>query len=439
MTGGPRAFPVGRLGPWLAAIGLAALLAPSLLASERFPPPEFDNHHLPVTATPAPRAGVLDHVDVLVLAACLGLAAYLALKRRSRRELAALAIFSIVYFGFWRRGCICPVGSLQNVSLAFSDGSYAIPATVLAFFLLPLVFALFFGRVFCAAVCPLGMAQDVVALRPLAIPRWIERALRLFAFAYLGLAVLFVATGAGFVVCRYDPFVGFYRRTGSLEMILAGVIILLIGVFIARPYCRFLCPYGVLLGWFSRLAWRHAAITPAECIRCRLCEESCPFGAINAPAEWSGLARGAGKRGLAVTLALVPLLAAGGAWAGSRLALPLSRCHATVQLAESVWKENAGEVREPSVAGEAFRATGRPVDQLYREALDVRHRFAVGSALFGAFMGLALGAQLVAASVRRRRADYEPDRTLCLSCGRCFLSCPIERERLKKLKAPGAA
>ena len=46
-----------------------------------------------------------------------------------------------------------------------------------AFFLLPLIFALFAGRVFCAAVCPLGAAQDIVLLRPIKVPNWLAHCL----------------------------------------------------------------------------------------------------------------------------------------------------------------------------------------------------------------------------------------------------------------------
>ncbi len=47
-------------------------------------------------------------------------------------------------------------------------------------------------------------------IRPVAVPGWLESGLRLFAYAYLGAAVLFAATGSAFIICRYDPFVGFF-------------------------------------------------------------------------------------------------------------------------------------------------------------------------------------------------------------------------------------
>ena len=60
--------------------------------------------------------------------------------------------------------------------------------------------------------------------------------------------------------------------------------------------------------------------------------------------------------------------------------------------------------------------------------------FALGGALFGAFIGLVIGGKLLALSVKRRRTDYEADRASCLACGRCYSYCPKEHERLKQKK-----
>ena len=100
----------------------------------------------------------------------LALAAWLVLKTRSRRYVVILAIACLVYFGFVRDGCICPIGSIQNVTTAMVDPSYAIPYFVIGIFMLPMVAALFFGRVFCSGVCALGSIQELVLLKPLEVP-----------------------------------------------------------------------------------------------------------------------------------------------------------------------------------------------------------------------------------------------------------------------------
>jgi len=56
-------------------------------------------------------------------------------------------------------------------------------------------------------------------------------------------------------------------------------------------------------------------------------------------------------------------------------------------------------------------------------------------AWLGAWVGLVLGVKLVTLSIRRRRQDYQPDRSGCFSCGRCFWYCPEEQIRLGLIEA----
>lgn len=197
----------------LVAVVLAMLLGAASLATaeERFPPPDFTDHELPVTTTPAARSLAFEYLDVAFLAVALGLASWLAIKRRSRRGLVLLAAVSLLWLGFWRQGCVCAIGSIQNVALALADPGYAIPLAVLAVFALPLLASLYFGRTFCAAVCPLGALQELTLLKPVKVPAWLEHGLGLLPFVYLGAAVLLAATGTTFIICEYDPYVGFFR------------------------------------------------------------------------------------------------------------------------------------------------------------------------------------------------------------------------------------
>lgn len=394
----------------------------------RFAPPDFQTDYgLPDLYTPPP-PDTSAFWDVFFLFAALAVATWLVLKSRSRRGLFLLAIVCMAYFGFWRKGCICPVGSLQNVSAGIFLPDVGVSVAVVLIFLLPLVFALFFGRVFCASVCPLGAIQELVAIRPIRISSSLERALGLFKYVYLGVAVLGVATGAGFLVCRYDPFVGLYRLGHSFNMLLAGGVMLFIGVFVARPYCRFLCPYGVLLGWMSRFSKWHLDIAPqGKCVDCRLCESSCPYNAMDMPTPLhlmenpeAGL-----KRTRNLTL-LVPVIVLAGALAGYLFREPLARIHPTVQLSERIAAEDLGLFQEEILESETFRTSNTTVAQLHEEAIALRTKFAWGGALLGGFLGLVISLKLVGLSVVRKRTVYEPHRETCFSCGRCYPYCPVE-------------
>ncbi|MEI7437925.1 MAG: 4Fe-4S binding protein, partial [bacterium] len=312
---------------------MVLLLFATLSASgeNRFPKPQIGGGYtMPSATEPAARSLQLEALDVAVLALALSLAAWLVLKQRSRRGVFLLGLFCLLYFGFWRKGCVCSVGAIQNVTLWAFDGGYVLPLSAAAFFILPLIFSLLFGRVFCAAVCPLGAIQDLTVLFPVRIPAWLSRVLGLFPYIYLGLAVLLAGAGISYLICRFDPFVAFFRFGGEFPMVIAGVLLLLIGVFVARPYCRFLCPFGVLLNWTSRLSKWHVTITPDECVKCRLCENACPFEAIQmANAGQPVESRAVGVKRLTYLLCLLPVLILTCGWAGSRLDLSLARLDAT--------------------------------------------------------------------------------------------------------------
>ncbi|MCB9881879.1 MAG: 4Fe-4S binding protein [Planctomycetes bacterium] len=242
-----------------------------------------EGYQTPEVQRPLPRPPWREVLDVSLLVTSLALASYLVLKRRSRLGIFALTIGCLAWFGFVREGCVCPIGAIQNVALALSDASYTVPIVLIVIFFTPLLFALFFGRVFCGGICPLGAIQEVVLLRPIQVPRRLDRALSLFKWIYLALAVWFVlrpAVDRDFVICRFDPFVSMFRGTGFLHLFLIGGGLLLLGTVVGRPYCRYLCPYGVLLSIVSRVSWRGVSITPGKEVDCGLCTNACPYGAI---------------------------------------------------------------------------------------------------------------------------------------------------------------
>jgi len=418
-----------KLVPACLFLAFSGLLADT--TGELIPTPQFSDHAIPTTVVPGPSADLWEYVDVAALVIALSLATYWALVTRSRRYLFLLTIACLLWFGFWRKGCVCSIGATQNVALAVFDSTYVVPFSVFLFFTVPLVFTLFFGRTFCSAVCPLGAIQELVAVRSVKVPTWLDHTLGLLAYVYLGVAVILAATGTAFFICRYDPFVAFFRLGGNANMLVFGGCMLVIGLFVGRPYCRYLCPYGALLRVISKFSWWHVRIPPDDCINCRLCENVCPYDAIQSPTQdQPETDRHRGRRRLTATLLAAPLVVVSFTWVGTQLAIPLSRTDPEVRLAEQVRLEDTGQVPEPTDASEAFRATGRPAAELFEAAISRRQHFRTVGALLGAWVGLVIATKLIHLSVRRRRSEYEPDRSGCVSCGRCFWYCPVEQVRL---------
>lgn len=434
-----------------AATGVAALAVfgtARLAAEERFPPPEFSStgHTLPTPTQPLPDLAAWELFDVLLLGGLILWAAWLILKKRSRRGVCFTGLCAVFYFGFWREGCICPIGAIQNVAQAAFDGS-ALPWVVLGFFFLPLFGTLLFGRVYCGAVCPHGALQDLIGLKPVSLPRWLQESLGLLPWLYLGLAVLYAVNGAAYVICEYDPFIALFRLNGSLPMLLFGGGFLLLSVFIGRPYCRFLCPYGAILRVLSTLSLKRVTIYPDRCIDCRLCDSSCPYGAIRprSPAATAQDAKASSRRRVVWALAAVPVLAVALGLAGRFLGEPLSRLHPAVRQAAALTA-----MEQPPVGGtvdllqrdqaQAFRQQRGVRSEAIQAAVAVQARFVTGGGWLGVFIGLVIGLKLTALARPQRYRDYEADRAGCLACARCFDYCPGEQGLLDpNLKAGGFA
>jgi NosR/NirI family nitrous oxide reductase transcriptional regulator len=399
-----------------------------LFAQARFPRPEFETNYVyPEHQMPLQRAPIWQYIDVAVLIGALIVTTWLALKKRSRQGILWMSVFSLAYFGFYRQGCICSVGSVQNVSLALFNQAYTIPLTALLFFIIPLIFALAYGRVFCAGVCPLGAIQELTGFAPLKLNKTVEVILSSVPFVYLGLAVLFSATNSSFLICRYDPFIGIFRLDAPYTMIIFGALLLLAGIFVNRPYCRFLCPYGVLLNVFSRFAGKHLTITPAECINCRLCENVCPYDAI-LPSNMEQIPEAPEKsrRRFIFYFLFIPLFAVAGGYLFKNMAPALSGMNADVRLAREIRFEKESGIEAVTKTALAFKEAGQTETELFAHEEFIVNRFTKSSPLAGMFLGISLGIGLVSLSVRSRRTGYKPHQGKCYSCGKCFKFCPVK-------------
>jgi polyferredoxin len=419
---------------WWLVLALVLSVSPVAFGVSRFPPPQFTEtgHQLPKLVELPPRSLTMQYVDVGILLVVLSLSTWLALKRRSRRGLVWLGVFSVLYFGFYRKGCICAIGAIQNIAQGAFDPNYVVPMTALAFGLIPIGFALFFGRTFCAAACPHGALQDLVLLKPITLPNWLEHGLRMLAYVYLGLAVVFAATGGGYIICQWDPFVPLFRMSGSALMVGLGVAFLLGGIFVGRPYCRFLCPYGVLLGMAGTVSKWRVRITPDTCTSCRLCEQSCPFNAINKSSLVETVdTKVQDVRRLGWLLLVAPLILVAGIWLGGMTGQAMVRKHPRVNLAERIHLEEAGKVTDTTDASAAYRATGKPLDELFDDATAIRSRYIKAGRWCGGWIGLVIAAKLVGLAMKRRRKDYEADQMRCVACARCYNYCPQEHLRIQ--------
>jgi len=407
-------------------------------AQNRFPKPDFESgYQYPVNIFDIPNEPLWVWIDITLLVLLMGFVAWAVIKRRVRWPVIAVSFFSVVYFGFFRNGCVCSIGSVQNVALALVDSSYNISFTVLLMFILPIVFTLLFGRVFCAGVCPFGALQELVNVKNFRLSKTITTVLGLIPWIYLTLAVLFAVTNSAFIICRFDPFVGIFRFGGDVGLILFGVLLLVASVFTGRPFCRFICPYGALLSLFARVSIRRTQITKQECINCELCHNACPVDAILPPYDNKVKEnRSAGVRRILIYLLILPLMAVTGGMTVRMLSEPLSRVHKAVRLLEMVLENEETPQDVQSLELQAFYGEERTIESLTEQVALIQQKFRSYSTIAGVFLGIVFGLTLIGLSIKRTRKQYEINDAQCVNCARCFSYCPQNLNRVETGHAP---
>ncbi len=399
------------------------LCSPFLIFSQdRFPRPDFLNGY----TRPEPFTILLDswfipYIDILVLIIVLIVSVYAVFRVHSRTWIFFISLFSLLYFGFYRKGCVCPIGSIQPVSDSLFNSGTTLPFSTILIFFIPIIFSLFFGRIFCGSACPLGAIQDLVSIKQLKLPVWLETPLKLIPPIFLALAILAAVMGSDYLICKWDPFVNFFKLTGNSSAFIYSGIFILLSIVIYRPYCRFLCPYGFLLKITSYFSLKHLSIATKQCINCKLCEGSCPMGEIHYASEDDS--KTLDFKGTIVLLVFIPLLAFGGAFIGGRSGGFIAKLDYRVALANDIRSGIPGSFSDEITA---FMNTGVSMEDLFLIEINVLEGYRNGSTIMGLFIGLLLGIKLLQYKRKNYYKNYEVDRAGCVSCGRCFESCPLE-------------
>ncbi len=405
-----------------AALGLHTLTH----AVSRFPKPDFESgYQYPEVSYAIPHEHLWNVVDVVLLLVLLGVVAWAVYKNRTRVPIIITSVISIAYFGFFRGGCVCSIGSIQNVALAMVDENYHLPWVVLLFFLIPIIFAFFFGRVFCAGVCPFGALQELVNVKSFRISKPIAKTLSVIPWIYLCFALLFAFTHSRFIICQFDPFIGIFRLGGDTGLIFFGVALLLMSVFTGRPFCRFLCPYGALLSLFSSVSIRKPQITQNQCVNCQLCHQSCPVDAVLPPYQ-NKVEEERTKSVWRVLryVVVVPCLMLLGVFL-MRLSAPrLSVANKDVRLYQLVMQQESNPDQPMPAEVEAFYAQGRTIEELTATNEKIQKDFLFYGSIAGAVIGWVIGVNLIRLTLRRTRKEYSIDARHCVACGKCFSYCP---------------
>jgi polyferredoxin len=190
-------------------------------------------------------------------------------------------------------------------------------------FLFILLLTIFFGRVYCSTICPLGTMQDIftwLSRKFNVIKRFkFSKPQNVFRYSILGVLVLLFCFSSLWLINLLDPYslagkifsdLGrplFYLGNNILSRIfqlfdsyavysvpvkvfswpavvfsfLFLVLIVYLAVYKGRWYCNVICPVGTLLGIVSRFSIFKIRMDEVACTSCGLCAVECKAGCID--------------------------------------------------------------------------------------------------------------------------------------------------------------
>ena len=187
---------------------------------------------------------------------------------------------------------ICPFGGVESIYKYVTTGTFVQKVHEASFVLMiiGLLTALLFGPVFCGWVCPLGTIQEWVASLGKKIfkkrrynhfiPAKVDRILRYVRYLVLAWVIYMTATTGTLFFESVDPYYALFNFWSS-EVAVGGLIVLgvtlLASLFVERPWCKYACPYGAVLGITNLFRVFSIRRTASTCKLDGACDITCPM------------------------------------------------------------------------------------------------------------------------------------------------------------------
>ncbi len=169
----------------------------------------------------------------------------------------------------------------------------AIHPAGLAIFVAICLMSLVLAKSFCSHLCPVGLLSELLGRlgvrltgSTLTPPRWLDvplRGLKLLLLGFFVWAVWFAMDPRGVAAFLTSPYARladakmwlFFAEPSRLTVSVVGVLV--VGsVFVRDLWCRYLCPYGALVGLLGLVAPLKVTRDPSLCTDCRACTRACP-------------------------------------------------------------------------------------------------------------------------------------------------------------------
>lgn len=186
-----------------------------------------------------------------------------------------------------------PIAGLMNTKYFLLTGHVPpIHPAAMFLFMAFMLMSLLLKKAFCSWLCPVGTLSEYLWKlgrkffgRNVQLPKWADLPLRGLKYVLLGFFVFMIGAMSAeaihdFMLTPYGlvadvKMLNFFRDIGQTAAIVLALLVLL-SMLIENFWCRYLCPYGALLGLTSLLSPVKIRRDAEACIDCGKCARACP-------------------------------------------------------------------------------------------------------------------------------------------------------------------
>lgn len=186
---------------------------------------------------------------------------------------------------------LCPFGGVVTIYQYAAVGTFVQKIHESSFILMIIGFllAVLFGPVFCGWVCPFGTFQEWVGKLGKKlfkkrynrfVPAKVDSVLRYARYLVLAWVLYMTAATGKLIFADVDPYFALFNLWSS-ELAVGGLVLLGLtaagSLFVERPWCKYACPYGAVLGITNLFRVFKIRRKDSTCIKCSICSNTCPM------------------------------------------------------------------------------------------------------------------------------------------------------------------
>jgi NAD-dependent dihydropyrimidine dehydrogenase PreA subunit len=211
-------------------------------------------------------------------------------RKKIKRFRMPILLLTVILFGILLGANPNPMQSIVKLFKVF-NGMEREPVVIIFSFIFFSIFSILGSKLICSWGCPLGALQEVIFNIPIykekfryQLPFIISFSVRLILFILFFLLLFGIGLGvSNYVFYRdvnYFNIFDFHKLTLFASLTLP--IFILSSLYLYRPFCQLICPYGLYAWLLENFAVNKIIIIEDKCTKCLKCIKSCPTQAMNA-------------------------------------------------------------------------------------------------------------------------------------------------------------